>query len=148
MADGGGTPDESEPLVVTPSVRNLLVQVTEELLQTPGGATFMALFQQHQHEVQTLVHHNRRVLVAWHRNEGPALLRELRRFVAARTLELPSTINGKLVRQCLDNILAALQAAGSPQLVSDIQRYTPDLFPLLGTSYAGALSALSAKGRA
>jgi hypothetical protein len=148
MADGGGTTEDSEPLVVTPSVRNLLVQVTEELLQTADGATFMALYQQHQHEVQTLVHHNRRVLVAWHRNEGPALLRELHRFAEARTLELPSTINGKLVRRCLENILAALQVAGSPQLVSDIQRYTPDLFSLLGMPYAGALSQLSAKGRA
>jgi hypothetical protein len=147
-ADGGGTPEQSEPLVVMPSVRNLLVQVTEELLQTPDGATFLALYQRHQHEVQTLVHHNRRVLIAWHRNEGPALLRELRRFVEARTLRLPSTIKGKLVRQCLDNILAALQAAGSPQLVSDIQRYTPDLFPLLDMSYAGALSTLSAQGGA
>ena len=148
VADGGGTPDESDPLVVTPSVRNLLARVTEELLQTPGGATFLALFQQHQHEVQTLVHHNRRVLVAWHRNEGPALLRELRRFVEARTLKLPSTVNGKLVRQCLDNILAALQVHGSPQLVSDIQRFTPDLFSLLGMSYTGALSTLSAKSHA
>jgi hypothetical protein len=146
--DGSGAPDESEPLVVTPSVRNLLAQVTGELLQTPDGATFLALFQRHQNEVQTLVHHNRRVLIAWHRNEGPALLRELRRFVEARTLKLPSTINGKLVRQCLDNILAALQVHGSPQLVSDIQRYTPDLFPLLGMSYTGALSTLSASSHA
>jgi hypothetical protein len=148
LAASGDTPDESEPLVVTPSVRNLLVQVAEELLQTPEGATFMTLYQQHKQEVQTLVHHNRRVLVAWHRNEGPALLRVLRRFVEARTLKLPSTINGKLVRQCLDNILAALQMAGSPQLVSGIQRYMPDLFSLLGMSYADALSTLSAKSRA
>ena len=86
-------------------------------------------------------------MVAWHRNEGPALLRELRRFVEARTMELPSMINNQLVRQCLDNILAALQAAGSAQLVSDIQRYTPDLVPLLGMSYADALSTLAAPGR-
>ena len=147
MAGESNPLDESESLVITPSVPNLLAQVTEELLQTPDGATFLSLVQQHQREVETLIHHNRRVMVAWHRNEGPALLRELRRFVEARTMELPSMINNQLVRQCLDNILAALQAAGSAQLVSDIQRYTPDLVPLLGMSYADALSTLAAPGR-
>ena len=147
MAGGSNPLDESESLVITPSVPNLLAQVTEELLQTPDGATFISLVQQHQREVETLIHHNRRVMVAWHRNQGPALLRELRRFVEARTMELPSMINNQLVRQCLDNILAALQAAGSAQLVSDIQRYTPDLVPLLGMSYADALSTLAAPGR-
>jgi hypothetical protein len=148
--DGGtlALAEESDALVVTPSVPDLLGQVAEQLLQTPFGATLTSLVEQHHQEVEMLIHRNRRVAVAWHRNDGPALLRELDQFAEVGNVPLPTVINGRLLRHCLENIFAALQRFGSPQLITDIQRYAPDIFQLIGLSYSDVLLTLAARSRA
>ena len=141
---GDGAGEDAEALVITHSVPDVVSQVADELLQTAFGATFISLVERHHVEVEQLIHGNRRVTVAWHRNDGPALLRELETFVWARTVPLPPVINGRLVRECAENIFAALRRFGSPQLVSDIHRYGPDLISLIGRSYSDVLSTLAA----
>ena len=138
-----GAGDDAEALVITHSVPDVVSQVAEELLQTAFGATFISLVERHHDEVERLIHGNRRVTVAWHRNHGPALLRELETFVWARTVPLPAVVNGRLVRDCAENIFAALRRFGSRELVDDVHRHGPDLIALIGRSYSDVLSTLA-----
>jgi hypothetical protein len=137
-----------DDLVVTPSIPDLLAQVSAELAQTTDGAKFISLAQRHHSEVETLIHHNRRVTVAWHRNEGPSILRALHRFVEARDEPLPDTINGLSLHRCLENIGAALQRFGSPRLAADLERHGPGILQLVGLTYSNLVSRLATRGLA
>jgi hypothetical protein len=95
-----------------------LSRVEAEILSQPGGRRLLDVFREHYPELSTLVHHRRRVTVAWHRGKGPA-------FVAAGMIALrdnadgiPEQVSGQRLVDTLRAMHAALRLEASPQLSS------------------------------
>jgi hypothetical protein len=137
-----------QPVTVTAAFPEVLADVTSEVLSTGTGARYVALAQQHFNEIDTLIHQNKRVAATWRRNEGPAFLLELQRFIEVRTSPLPAIINGKPLVECLEKIVAAFRQFGSPRLVADIATFTPEAYRRINMSYLEVLRSLNATGMA
>lgn len=133
-----------DDLQITVPTPELLTQVVQDLAQSEAGREHMALIQHHYQEVESLIHHNKRVMVIWRRNQGPAIVEEIHRVVQERDTPVPSFINGRSLVDCIENILTALKQSGSARLVSDIARYTPSLLRLGNISYSDFLESLVA----
>jgi hypothetical protein len=137
-----------QPVTVTAAFPEVLAEVTSEVLSTNTGARYVALAQQHFNEIDTLIHQNRRVAATWRRNEGPAFLLELQRFIEIRNAPLPAIIKGKPLVECLEKIVAAFKKFGSPRLVADIDTFTPEAYRRINMSYLEMLRSLNATGTA
>jgi len=133
-----------DDLRITVPTPELLTQVVQDLAQSEAGREYMALIQHHYQEVESLIHHNKRVMVIWRGNQGPSIVEEIHRVVQERDTPVPSFINGRSLVDCIQNILAALKQSGSARLVSDIARYTPSLLRLGNISYSNFLESLYA----
>lgn len=145
---GGGQTAENEsgePLRVIVPIPELITQVAQELLQTEAGAEYVMLVQQHYSEVETLIHHHKRVMATWRRNQGPAIIDEMHHFVEERDIPLPARINGQPLTACLENIMSALKQFGSSGLVSDLTRYWPTISQLGAKSYSDILKGLTVR---
>ena len=138
----GGAP--TADLVIMPSVPDLLQSVVSEVSATPGGAHLLSLFEGHQAEVEALIHHHRRMTVAWHRNAGPSMS-ELHEFVIRRDVALPPQIDGLSTSACLENILEALRQHGSRKLAADVDQFGHEVLQLSSTTYTGMLERLAAR---
>jgi hypothetical protein len=144
---GGGPPPDAE-LLIMPPIPELLSAVITEVSATPDGAHLVSLALEHHREVAHLVHHNRRVMVAWHRNGGPAFLSELLQFVVRRNAPLPELVEGSSVQGCMDRFCDALHTCASAKLASDLARHRDEFVQLSGLTYAGMLDRLAASGGA
>lgn len=144
----GGTPVTADDLVIIPPIPDLLVAVASEVSATREGAHLVSLVMGHHQEVEHLVHHDRRVTVAWHRNGGPSFLRELHELVVRRDIPLPPMVEGRPVRQCVENLFDALRQSGSAKLAADVERYGRELAELSTLSYASMLEMLAARAEA
>jgi hypothetical protein len=104
-----------------------LSRVEAEILGHPQGKRLIAFFRRHYPELAALVHHRRRVTVAWHRGKGPA-------FVAAGMIalrdsadSLPQQVSGQRLVDSLRAMHAALRVEASPELVSMLERVAEPL---------------------
>ena len=131
-----------DDLQITVPTPELLTQVVQDFGGSEAGRELIALVLQHYKEVESLIHHHRRVMVTWRRNHGPAIVDEIHRFVEERDTRVPSLINGQPLIACMENILSALKKFGSPKLVTDIARYAPDILRLSHISYSDFLESL------
>jgi hypothetical protein len=141
----GTSPQVSEfedDLQITPPTPELLAQVVQDLTQSETGKEFIALAQHHYQEIETLIHHNKRVMVVWRRNHGPAIVEEIHRVIEERNIQAPSFINGQPLMTCMENIISALKQFGSAKLVSDITRFAPGILRLGNISYSDFLESL------
>jgi hypothetical protein len=88
----------------------------EKLLATAEGRRISGLFEEHRHEVVRLVNTNRRVLIAWRRNQGPAFLN--RAIASARdpAAAVPREIEGVDRETLLRAMDRALTEHGSAAL--------------------------------
>jgi len=84
-----------------------------------AGQMLAALVSEHVDEVLRLINTDRRVIVAWHRMDGPVLLRVVLGDVH-RDVVVPATLAGRPVVPGLARLLDALALAGSPALRSAI----------------------------
>lgn len=131
-----------DELQITPPTPELLAQVVQDLAPSEAGREFMALAQHHYQELETLIHHHKRVMVVWRRNHGPAIVEEVHRVIAERDIPVPSFINGQPLLTCVENIISALKQFGSAGLVSDITRFAPGILRLGNISYSDFLESL------
>jgi hypothetical protein len=95
----------------------------------------------HGREIDELVNRNRRVTVAWHRNNGPALLQVLIRTVLAGK-RVPRWVAGKPADQCVSDVLDAFATHGSDSLRSDIDRWRSSIPRIGGKDYGEILDDL------
>ena len=99
----------------------------EKLLATAEGRRIASLFEEHRHEVVRLVNTNRRVLIAWRRNQGPAFLNRAianaRDPAVAIPREIEAVDRGTLLR-AMDR---ALTEHGSAALRAVIDENRPDV---------------------
>jgi subtilisin family serine protease len=90
----------------------------------PGLMLVAALISEHVDEVLRLIQTNRVVMVAWHRNGGPRLVRHLLYVQPGDLTLMPEVVDGCDVPQLMRNFLPMLQRFGSERLRDDLSRYT------------------------
>jgi hypothetical protein len=129
------------------AIRNVVAAQAEISATTAGKELADAVLRNVQ-EVQTLVNTNARVATAWHRNGGPHLVRAVLAFLRDRTHQLPSELDGVRLSDRLENIQRALSRHGSRPLVSDLERYAPQMLELVGLSFSELLAQLEARSKA
>jgi len=114
-------PDAAYPAMHLPP-RTQLLELHRRVGDSPAGQLLAALISEHVDEVLRLVNTDRRVMIAWHRMDGPVLLRLLLRS-AGREVPVPRTLDGKPVADGLARLLDALARAGSPGLRAAVVTY-------------------------
>lgn len=91
-------------------------------LETPSGQLYAAVVSRHFSEVRGLINSNRRIAVAWHRAEGPRLLRSLLGTAA----DAAGTDTQDAAAQSRDRLLrffTVLKLYASPALQEDITHH-------------------------
>jgi hypothetical protein len=109
----------------------------ERLLACPEGRRIWALVEQHRQEVVHLVNHDRRVAVAWHRNQGPAFTNRVINNARDPESSIPWEIAGVTREALLGNMGDVLAHQGSPALRAEIARHRDE-----GLAYAGQCDSL------
>ena len=123
-------------------------RLQDDFRRVPGLHSRLRVFERHESEVLALVRTNRRVMLDWHRNEGPAMLRAAFSAVMHAGERLPDTVGelswGSRVRAITDS----LAANGSPELRTDVGQFAGLLAGLGGLTYEEALRAMHEPGDA
>lgn len=126
--DNPAAVDMAQEVIVNLEGRpNMTFRLREQLQSCETGLQILSLAERHRPEVVHLVNNNRRVTVAWRRNQGPAFLN--RAMNNARDPEelIPWEIEGVTRTALLNAMAAALSEHGSPELRRDVARYRDDV---------------------
>jgi hypothetical protein len=102
------------------------------------------LYGRHQEEVSLLLEHRRPFISAWHRNDGPAMVRMLKDLIENRVDTLPVRFGGRSWPERVRRIAGALLLCGSESLQLDILRYASLVSSFGGQSYPELLELLGA----
>lgn len=92
----------------------------DALERSEVGADLAALVRRHLDEVRQLVHHDRRVLVTWHRHRGPGFVNAFLRSAGEPGSPLPRSVGGVRLVEALGAMRDVLSVRGSPALRYDI----------------------------
>jgi hypothetical protein len=106
------------------------VELPDELSRSLPGRLAVALWLDHRAEIRHLIDHNRKVATVWHRSGGPALLQAAIRAYRTPSLQLPATVNGLPIADCIGRIACVFRKYGSVNLQSDIDDLHAVLPPL------------------
>lgn len=98
---------------------------------TPAGQRLSDVIRRHFEEVSQLVHHNRRVKLAWHRNKGPAFAAALVRATRDRQWPMPKQIDDVRREDGIHAMREALMSSGSQALRAAIIEHGDDFTALL-----------------
>jgi subtilisin family serine protease len=136
---GGGGPHLTLPIAATAvagaSIASRLRMLEQRLGDNALWHELGALVSTHFDEVHRLINGNRRVAVAWHRMNGPRLVRYVLQTAGdSRYSLLPPQRGGAPFDSQIDRMLALLARYGSPALRSDIRRYRSLVVALTGVS--------------
>jgi len=92
----------------------------EELNQFEEPRQFVEMFKIHRKEILHLVNHNREVMAAWNRYQGPSFLAHIARSLKRENKPIPGQIKGVTLQNLLLKMTAVLQRKGSPELVKAV----------------------------
>ncbi|MBN2147711.1 MAG: hypothetical protein JW726_10000 [Anaerolineales bacterium] len=108
----------------------------------------IALVERHQSEVIRLINHNRAVMVAWQRKQGPAFVAAFARSRREPDFIVPDEISGISLTNCLLSMYVALEENCSEPLRQDIRLYGLEAIQRLRScaSFAGLGEQLYALG--
>jgi hypothetical protein len=123
-----GTLLERGPL--TTADRTALAATRAGFERTRPGAELVALGQRHFAEIRDLVHHNRRVMVAWHRYRGPAFVNAFIAAAARPGWPVPREIAGVRLTDTLRVMRDMLSAYASPSLSAAVAARADDLLAI------------------
>ncbi|MET8863810.1 hypothetical protein ABZW11_12705 [Nonomuraea sp. NPDC004580] len=106
------------------------------------GERLGRVIRRHVTEVRELVHHNRRVMVTWHRRKGPAYVNAVLRGAERPDRPLPAEIDGVSPVETLTAMRDVLMREGSEGLRADLAAHGEYILDLLrrATSPDGTLS--------
>lgn len=93
-----------------------LGEIERALDETPAGRRLLRFVRAHAEEMMDLVHHSRRVLVAWHRNGGPGWSALFMRSIREPEAELPRRVKDVPIEIARERMYEALMAQGSEAL--------------------------------
>jgi len=102
-----------------------------KVANTPGGQRISDVLKRHFDEVSQLVHHDRRVKLAWHRNKGPAFAAALIGAAGRSESPMPEQIDGVRREDGIRAMREALMASGSARLRASIVEHGDDFTALL-----------------
>lgn len=111
-----------------------LGELQSALSSTPAGLLLMALVSRHFDEVTRIVNSARKVAAAWHRMQGPLLLRTVVGWEGGTLPPVPAVVGGRPVAEGLGRLLRALERYASPLLLHDLRRYRALVVALPGAS--------------
>ncbi|GGU12217.1 hypothetical protein [Streptomyces lateritius] len=100
------------------------------LESSDAGRQLGSLVRRHMDEVRRLVHHNRRVMVTWHRHQGPAFVNTALRNAEHPMWPLPVAIDGVRPVDALRAMRDVLLAEGSAALRADIAAHQQHVLDL------------------
>lgn len=109
-----------------------LQELFAALSVAPAGQVAAALVSRHFDEVKAIVNGSKRVAVAWHRMNGPDLLRFALSWTGEPRPLIPATIGGVSLASGFDRLLQVLAPLATPSLRADIETYRPFLLALPG----------------
>lgn len=121
-----------------PGVRKLppaLERVHRDLVEAGCAGQYVQLYGKHREEIRWLFEHSRHFVSAWHRSNGPHMVRAMMDLVENRIGVLPEQLGGRTWRECVHRIAGALLFTGSEQVQSDVLRYISGVASLGGRSY-------------
>ena len=98
---------------------------------TAAGALLIRLARMHLDEIQRVLHHRRRGVVAWHRNKGPAYVAAISRAARGGGRPLPAEIDGVRLVDALRRIGRVLSLEGSAALKESLDQHGDWLIALL-----------------
>jgi hypothetical protein len=90
--------------------------IEEELEETPAGRRLLRFVRTHAEELMHLVHHSKRVLVAWHRNGGPGWVALFIRSIREPDAELPRRVKDVPIETARERMYEVLMKEGSETL--------------------------------
>jgi hypothetical protein len=125
-----------------PGIRELppmVERVHRDLVAVGCIDYYVGLYAKHLEEFRWLFAHSRHFVSAWHRNQGPKIVRALMDLAEDRITSLPETFEGRSWKDCAHRIAGALLYTGSERLQTDILRYLSFTTALGGRSYADIL---------
>lgn len=128
--NGAAVTTMAELAAITDGRHNQSIQLRERFLSLPEGPTARQLIDEHRTEVIRLVNHNRRVMVAWRRNQGPAFLNRAINNARDPQETIPGQIEGITRKALLGSMGDVLAELGSPGLREAIQRYRHQVLTL------------------
>ncbi|MFO8001910.1 MAG: hypothetical protein R6U46_11745 [Marinilabilia sp.] len=104
----------------------------QQLLEsTSRGRDLLRCLKQHAPEIKELVNHNRQVIVAWQRHQGPAYVALVVRKLKMDDESLAKQINDIKLYDLLKSMHEVLNKTGSEALILDINKYADDIFESL-----------------
>lgn len=106
---------------------DLVEQLGTRLRRTDAGRRLAERLDAHLAEVVSLVNHERRVTVAWHRAQGPAWLAALARGARHADYRLPDEIAGVTRAAAFTQVHAALAQYGGEALRADLAAWSASL---------------------
>lgn len=124
-----GTVPTAGPITVTrptadsPTVHSGMELFRSEARRSRYGKILLGMMARHAEEARRIVNACRPAIVAWHRNQGPAVIAHLIRALHDPAHEIPVVINGVPREQLLDAMAEQLLRVGGPQLCRDVRRY-------------------------
>jgi len=98
---------------------SILAQVTEietAVERSAAGRALLDAVRRHESEVRSLIHHRRRVMLAWHRNKGPAFVAASMNALRDGTTALPVEVAGHRLSDLVEALCDALRVEGSAEL--------------------------------
>lgn len=93
------------------------------IARTDAGRRVLSLVSCHYSQIAHLVHHRRRVMVAWHRNRGPGFAAAFLRAIADPAGKLPVEIGGIRLVDGMARFRNALLMEGDNSLREDVRAY-------------------------
>jgi len=134
-----------EVIYRVPGVRNLppaLERVHKDLVAAGCSEKYLRLYGTHKDELTWLLEHSRLFISAWHRYNGPIMVRELISLAEERTKALPEKFGERTWADCVRRIAGALLLTGSSLLQFDVVHYIPFMTSLGGRTYSEILDLL------
>ncbi len=127
-ADSGTIPTAgpisvTRPTADSPTVHAGMDRFRTEARQSRYGKILLGMMARHADEARRIVNGCRPATVAWHRNQGPAVIAHLIRALHDPAHEIPVVLNGVPRERLLDVMAEQFLRFGGPRLRHDVQRY-------------------------
>ncbi len=128
-----------------PLLADRLALLEEQLRATRAGEALRTLIRAHGPEMVELVHHRRRVLVCWHRHQGPAFTALVADALRDPERAMPNEHSGVALTTLLSAMCDALMAEGGAALRAALAANRPWVLEWIRSSdrVPGLLSALA-----
>jgi hypothetical protein len=110
-----------------------------DLRQTETGSWYLDLYLRHVKEIRQLINNNRRVATVWHRSGGAEFFQALVQVFRVPGTRVPSAVQGRPIRDCVDEVSQMLCRYGSARLRSDLLTVQSSLSFVAGCTYSEIL---------